>query len=177
MQALGNPLLVALIAFLVLATIEDVANRRISNLLTFSAAGVALTLQFVANDFHGLLFGLGGLAVGLGIFLPFFLLGGMGAGDVKMMAAVGAFLGPLPSLLATGLSLIAGAALGVAVLALRGASKETFKRYALGFLYLASTGQFTLTGALAGEAAHLRFPYAPAIAAGTLCAVYWLWFR
>lgn len=177
MQAPGVALLFPLTVFLVMATIEDIACRRISNILTFGAAILALTLQFVINDFPGLLSGLGGLAVGLAIFLPFFLLGGMGAGDVKAMAAAGAFLAPLPSLLATGLSLLAGAVFGLAVLAVRGGLTGTLRRCGLGLMCLAATGRFAPVGPPEGTAAALRFPYALAIAVGTLAAVYWLWCR
>lgn len=166
-------MLMGLVIFLVAAAIDDLARRRISNVLTFGAALFALGLHFTANGSGGLLNGLGGLAVGLAVFLPFFLLGGMGAGDVKTMAAAGAFLAPLPSLLAAGLSLIAGAGLGLAVLALRGGLVETLKGYGSGMLCLASTGQWLFPGQQV-SAAKQRFPYALAIAVGTLSAVYWL---
>ena len=177
MPAPSDALLFPLTVFLVIATIEDITCRRISNILTFGAAGLALTLQFVVNDFHGLLSGLGGLAVGLAIFLPFFLLGGMGAGDVKTMAAAGAFLAPLPSLLATGLTLVAGGVLGLALLTVREGPTGTLRRCGLDLMCLAATGRFMPVGPAAGTAAALRFPYALAIAVGTLGAVYWLWFR
>jgi prepilin peptidase CpaA len=119
-----------------------------------------------------LLNGLGGFAVGLGVFLPFFLMGGMGAGDVKTMAAAGAFLAPWPSLLAAGLSLIAGAMLGLAVLAWRGGLLATLRGYSQSLLFLSSTRRW-LRPSLPAAAAQ-RFPYALAIALGTLGAVAWL---
>jgi prepilin peptidase CpaA len=163
-------MLVGLGVFLIAAVIEDFARRRISNVLTVGAALLALALHFVANGSEGLLSGLGGLAIGLGVFLPFFLLGGMGAGDVKAMAAAGAFLAPLPSLLAAGLSLIAGAMLGLAVLAWRNGLVETFRSWAL---YLVATGR-GLRPVLPSTTGTQRFPYALAIALGTLGATAWL---
>ena len=177
MQSTGNLLLVTLTLFLALAAIEDLARRRISNTLTFGAALLALTLQFASNGLAGLLNGLGGLGVGLAVFLPFFLLRGMGAGDVKTMAAAGAFLAPLPMLLATGLTLFAGAALGLGVLAVRGGLVETLRRCGLGLMCLACTGRLVRGGPPEGTAGAVRLPYALAIAVGTLSAVYWLGFR
>jgi prepilin peptidase CpaA len=168
----GNTMLVGLGIFLTAAVIEDFARQRISNVLTVSAALLALVLHFAANGSEGLLNGLGGLAVGLGIFLPFFLMGGMGAGDVKTMAAAGAFLAPWPSLLAAGLSLIAGAVLGLAVCAWRGGLLATLKSYGQSLLFLSSTRRW-LRPSLPTAAAQ-RFPYALAIALGTLGAVAWL---
>jgi prepilin peptidase CpaA len=69
-------------------------------------AGLALHAK--ADGLHGLLSGLAGATVGLLCFAPFYLLRGMGGGDVKLLAAVGAFLGPQGALLAALFSLVAG---------------------------------------------------------------------
>jgi prepilin signal peptidase PulO-like enzyme (type II secretory pathway) len=57
--------------------------------------GFALFLHAWFDGVPGALFSLGGLVTGLGLFLFFYLSGGIGAGDVKLMAAVGAMVGPL----------------------------------------------------------------------------------
>jgi prepilin peptidase CpaA len=165
----GNAMLMGLVVFLAAAVIEDLARRRISNVLTFSAALLALGLHFIADGAGGVLNGFGGLAVGLGVFLPFFLLGGMGAGDVKAMAAAGAFLAPWPSLLAAGLSLVAGAVFGLALLAWRGGLADTFRVWSLRLIVADRAARPDMPAATA-----MHFPYALAIAAGTLGAVAWL---
>lgn len=170
MKVLGSHMMfVGLAVFLTAAVIEDLVRRRISNVLTFGAALLGLGLQFIANGPDGVLNGLGGFAVGLGIFLPFFLLGGMGAGDVKAMAAAGAFLTPWSSLLAAGLSLVAGAVFGLALLTWRGGLADTFRVWSLRFIVADRTARPDMP-----PAATMRFPYALAIAAGTLGAVAWL---
>jgi prepilin peptidase CpaA len=77
-----------------IACVTDVRERRIPNVLTFGAAGAALVLHGWFAGWSGVGMALGGWAAGCALFLPFFLLGGMGAGDVKLVAALGAWLGP-----------------------------------------------------------------------------------
>ncbi|MGH7725498.1 MAG: A24 family peptidase [Candidatus Eiseniibacteriota bacterium] len=80
-------------AAVAVASAIDLKSRRIPNALTFPLAGLAL----VANGIVGGWTGLGasglGLAVGLGLFLIAMMVGAMGAGDVKLMAGLGALLG------------------------------------------------------------------------------------
>ncbi|HEX5109970.1 MAG TPA: A24 family peptidase [Vicinamibacterales bacterium] len=76
------------------ACVTDVRERRIPNVLTFGAAGAALLVHLAIGGPNGLGAAAAGWAVGTALFLPFFLLGGMGAGDVKLLAALGAWLGP-----------------------------------------------------------------------------------
>jgi prepilin peptidase CpaA len=92
------------------ACVTDFRSRRIPNVLTFGASAAAIVFFGVANGWAGSLWSLGGWAVGCALFLPWFLLGGMGAGDVKLLAALGAWVGPLT---AVWLALYAGIAGGV----------------------------------------------------------------
>ncbi len=166
-----NALTVALLVFLAMATIEDLARNRISNVLTFGAAALALSLQLVMHGFDGLLAGAGGLVIGFVVFLPFYLFGGMGAGDVKMMAAAGAFLTPFTSLLAAGMSLVAGSVLGIAILVVRGGAMPALRRYYLTVACLVRTGHLIHEDPAASEVTTERFPYAVAIAVGMLAVL------
>lgn len=76
----------------------DVQSRRIPNYLTLLTALSGLGFHFGVQGWSGLGQGLLGLGVGLVLMIPFYLLGGMGAGDVKALAALGAWLGPLGTL-------------------------------------------------------------------------------
>lgn len=87
-------LVTALVTVLGIAVIVDLHSSRIPNWLTLSAMGFALAAHAWLNGVHGILFSLSGLGVGLGLLLLVYLAGGMGAGDVKLMAAVGAMVGP-----------------------------------------------------------------------------------
>ncbi|MFK3739459.1 A24 family peptidase [Massilia sp. TN1-12] len=78
-----------------IAAINDLATRRIPNRLLLAALACALVLRLLSPaPGAALLAALGGLGLGLALFLPLYLLRGMAAGDVKLMAVVGAFAGP-----------------------------------------------------------------------------------
>jgi prepilin peptidase CpaA len=76
------------------ACVTDLRSRRIPNVLTFGASAAAVLFLGVSAGWAGVLWSLEGWAVGCLFFLPWFLLGGMGAGDVKLLAALGAWVGP-----------------------------------------------------------------------------------
>lgn len=104
---------------------HDVRTRRIPNQLVLmgSLTGLALNtfLPAGAGFFSetagavGFFASLGGAAVGLATLLPLYAMGTMGAGDVKLMAMVGAFLGPEATIGAALLSLLAGGLLAIAI--------------------------------------------------------------
>jgi prepilin peptidase CpaA len=105
-----------LLPFLAAAAGTDLLNRRIPNVLIVLMLGFGIALQGMSLSFGAVLWSLGGVLVGFLMLLPFYALGGMGAGDVKLLAAVGSFLGPYGALLAGLFTLIAGGVLGVAML-------------------------------------------------------------
>ena len=98
------------------AVFDDLRHRRVSN--RWTAAGVAAGLLLGAGSagWHGLGVAAGGAAVGFLTFLPFHLLGGMGGGDVKLMAAFGSLLGPSGILLAAVVAAIFGGLTAAAAL-------------------------------------------------------------
>jgi prepilin peptidase CpaA len=86
-------LIIFLGGVLIVAVVSDLRFQKIPNLLTFPTMAVAIVCHVVTNGLDGLLFSAGGLALGIAIFILPFLMGGMGAGDAKLMGAVGAILG------------------------------------------------------------------------------------
>lgn len=162
-----------LISVLAAATYSDFRRHRIPNAVSFGGMLAAVLVQLWFGGWMGLLTSIGGLTIGLVMLLPFYALGGMAAGDVKLMAAAGAFLGPLESALAAAVTLMVGALGGVVVLAVRGGLNATVTRYlAMGKCVL-FTGQLNYLPPAQGEAANSRFPYAAAIAIGVLAVVFW----
>src|SRR5688572_25624113 len=88
----------AVISVCLAACTTDVRWRRIPNALTFPAAGAAILFHWWVAGSHAAAAALGGWFVGVLLFSPFFIAGGLGAGDLKLLGAVGAWLGPVPAL-------------------------------------------------------------------------------
>ena len=122
----------------------------------------------------GFLSAIGGLAIGLVVMLPMYLLRAMGAGDVKLMAMVGAFLGPEDVLGAILATFVAGGVLSLAYAWKIGVLRRTLQniRFILysGAVKIAGGSVPTLEDA--PETAG-KFPYAVAIAVGTLGYLAW----
>lgn len=91
---------IALPVLLTLAAVIDYRQRRIPNALSFGGMALGLSLGLGLGGLPGLSNSFLGLLTGGALFLPFYLARGMGAGDIKLMAAVGSFLGPWHTLLA-----------------------------------------------------------------------------
>jgi prepilin peptidase CpaA len=108
------PLVVAL--FTLLAAAIDWRSKRVPNYLTVPAAIAALAFHAFLPHGQGALFALAGFAVGFVLLLAPWLLGGGGMGDVKLLAALGAWLGPVMILVAFAGSAIVAAVLAAAVI-------------------------------------------------------------
>jgi prepilin peptidase CpaA len=122
------------IVYVTMVALIDLRTQHIPNLLSAAAALLGLIAQVSLNGAPGLLSALAGAAIGLGMFLPFYLLRAVGAGDVKAMATVGIFLGAQATLLAVAFTLIVGAIVGVIVLLLQSsaAAATRTRRFAYG---------------------------------------------
>lgn len=79
---------------MVAAAIIDGRELRVPNRLTYPLALAGLAASAAFGGFSGLLGGLEGLILGLALLIPLYAIGGMGAGDVKLLAAAGAWVGP-----------------------------------------------------------------------------------
>ena len=89
--------------FMAICAIIDYRTKRIPNWLTVPAAVLGLVYSALAPSGMGILWSLAGFAVGMSLLILPWLLGGGGMGDVKMLAALGAWLGPVGILIAFGL--------------------------------------------------------------------------
>lgn len=148
----------------------DVLTRKIPNFLTFPALLLALVTHLVLGGRDGFLTALAGMTVAGAALIPGWLMRWMGAGDVKLMAAVGAWLGFPQALIALLASLVAGGAIAAVVALRRGVFWTAVQNAAL-------TGAWTLSRASGAAPAPLttgvRFPFALAVLAGCTTAL-WL---
>jgi len=151
----------------------DLRTRRLPNLLTFGGAAAAFAYHGWTSGAGGLGHSLAGWAVGIALFLPMFLLRGMGAGDVKLLGAVGAWLGPIGALWSGLFSVFAGGVLALLVGARHKYLGQAFRNLwgMLGFWR--AVGIRPLPGMTVEDSVGPRLAYGAAIAAGTLAAV-WL---
>lgn len=135
----------------VIATAEDLWRRRISNIVTASAFCAGVCARTAIYGLEGARGALMGALLGAAVFLVFYLAGGMGGGDIKLMGGFGAIVGNGQIVLAAVMAAIFGAAI------------------ALGYLGVAAARR--LAGARDGRKVaqplrKLAIPYAPAITLG-----------
>lgn len=161
---------ILLAALLAAATVSDLRSRRIPNLLTFTGCLAGLAIAAAAGGLAGLAAGGKGLFLAFIITLPLWLIGWLGAGDVKLVSAVGAFVGSslvFETLLAIG---AAGGVLALIALMARGLAARTGERMAATFGLSLASRRWVHVAPDAQES-DVRLPYAVAISAGTLAAV------
>ena len=158
------------VAVAITAAVVDVQERRIPNWLTYSAMIAGIALQTIFHHLLGFLQSIeGGLLFG-GIFLLFYVVRAMGAGDVKLAAALGCLVGPSASFKVMTATAIAGGALAIVIMIFKGRVVETLR----------NTLHITIFHARHGLKEHptvnlknpkaARMPYGLAFALGTL---YW----
>ncbi len=159
-----------------IASFHDVRGRRIPNSVTFPALSAGLILHTVAGGWRGLGdSALAGLIAGA-IFLVFYLAGGMGAGDVKLMTAVGAIAGLSSLHMVVAATAIAGGVFALAVSFHHGRLRETIRNVGALLLHHGRRGFKSHPDLNLSNAATLRLPFAIPIAAGclfTLCTLAW----
>lgn len=107
-------------AVLVEAAVIDGLKLKVPNWLTFHMVIGGLAFATYSGGSAGLLWALAGAAVGLALLLPLHAIGGMGAGDVKLMAGVGAWMGPSLTLGAFAVSAIVGGVMAIVMVAWSG---------------------------------------------------------
>lgn len=121
---LNNAILVLLILS---AAITDLKWNKIYNLQTYPAMICGLILGFVTAGVYGVLIHFLGLVVGLSLLFIFYLLGGVGAGDVKLLGAIGALKGSTFVLYTMFYAGLVGGAMALAIIIWQGNVKQTMK--------------------------------------------------
>jgi prepilin peptidase CpaA len=155
------------------AVVCDVRTRRVPNALTFGAAGLALAYAGVSGGWPALAQSLAGLLIGLALFLPIFALGGMGAGDVKLLGSIGAWVGPSAVVSVALYGSIAGGVLAVGVALAHGYLGRALRNLWMALAIWRVSGVQPIPGVTLGDASGPRLPYAIPIAAG-LAVTIWL---
>jgi prepilin peptidase CpaA len=155
----------ALAAGVLVATVVDIRTRRIPNALTATMAGAGVGFAAAGISGVSLVAAVAGFALGLVLMLPGHALGATGAGDVKLMAAVGAIVGPALVVKAFLFTAVAGGVLAVAVAARRKRLAATFAGTAR-IIAAPVDARREIQSATPAS----RFAYGPAIAVGSILA-------
>ncbi|HEX3893340.1 MAG TPA: A24 family peptidase [Terracidiphilus sp.] len=162
------------IVVLAVSTITDLRSRRIPNWLVLPFWVLGLAASFVPKSWHGIgiVQSLEGMGLGLLLFGVLAFMGGMGMGDVKLCAAIGAWVGPKQLFVALVLTGIVGGIMAVVWALAGGFLGELFS--GTGDLVFgwrnrekSAENEHTLANPLAR-----KMPYAPAIAIGTLISFF-----
>jgi prepilin peptidase CpaA len=173
---------IATLAALLLGAVAfDLRSRRIPNRLVLAGVGLAIALHATAAITGSpALAGrswwapLAGLGTGLAVLMPLYLLRATGAGDVKLMAMVGSFIGAPAVLVAALYTLVAGGLLSLVFMFGRGVAAQTLDN--VRFLlteWTLRTGGGQRAGLAPLQSTAARLPYAVAIGCGTAASLLW----
>ncbi|KPV40341.1 hypothetical protein AN478_08090 [Thiohalorhabdus denitrificans] len=160
------PVIGVLIPILIAGCFFDLREHRIPNRLVLAGLGAGLAVNAWIGGLAGLLYALAGALLLLGLTFPLFALGWFGAGDVKLLTAVGAIVTWKLALAVLGGVVLAGGLLGVFALIWRAGLRASWQR-----LGLSPATRQPLTGSEAGSGP-VQLPYAVAIAVGTLAGLF-----
>ena len=160
-----------LVSCMLIAIVKDLRTRKIPNLLTYPMMLFGLIYHSFNTGMSGLVFSAMGLIVGIAIFLAPYLMGGMGAGDAKLMGGVGAVLGATGVVVAAVISILSGLIYAIVLLIIH---REYGKSFLTRSWITLKTFIFTRQWIIVPAGEEEKQPilcYAVPIAIGTLCTV------
>ena len=166
----------ALLGLVAGAAVLDLRTRRIPNVLTVPALALALVLRGIMGV-DPLLGGLMAAGIAFLICLPVFALGGLGGGDVKLLTAVGAFLGMERLWGALAVTAIAGGVFALVTIVRRRRLKETAWNFYMISKKLPTRSAYSGWKSDTGDGLNIRSagaltqPYGVAIAIGAIWAI------
>jgi len=158
--------------------VTDIHSARIPNRLTYTALLAALPLRTALLGLSGLKSGTIGMVVAGGLFLLLYMLGAMGGGDMKLMAAVGAWVGSTQVMTLILAAALAGGVLAIGRIIFRNRVGQTVRNMMLLIYYRLTSGLQPHPELNVKHSDSQRVPYGVAIAVGALsCAGNAIWRR
>jgi len=157
---------------LAVATFTDLRSRRIPNWLVLPFLVIGISVSGLLHGWHGLGQSFEGLGLGLLIYGFLFWMGGMGAGDVKLCAAIGAWIGPDQLFIALVITGLAGGVMVLCWAAFGGFLKDLFTGTSSLVFGIKERGSLRDPELVLTNPRKRKMPYAPAIAIGTLISFF-----
>jgi len=156
----------------IVGSVFDVKSRRIPNFVTFPAILLGLSMHLVQGGWSQFFSALAAGTICGVVFLVFYLAGGMGAGDVKLIFAVGCIAGLSHVAYLLVLTSISGGVMAVGLALVRGRLQQTLMNVALLTSHHTRQGLEPHPELNLSNAHTLRLPYALAIAGGSILTLY-----
>ena len=164
-------------ALAIAAAVVDVRERRIPNWLTYPGIVLGVVLRGLLLGWKGIGSALAGCVLAGGIFLLFYVLRAMGAGDVKLVAAIGSLLGPGDAFVMLLATAICGGVLAMVYVVYRRRIRSTLINVGGALQFHARAGLQVHPELNLDNPGTLRMPYGLAIAAGTLYVFVAMWWK
>ena len=168
---------ISTLALTLTAAWTDWRSRRIPNWLTVSGVIAGVILHAILTGWHGVLFALAGAAVALFLLLPPVLMRLLGAGDWKLLGAVGAFLGPILILFVLVVSIFASGLMAMVQMTTAGRVRETLRNMLVLVRAVFSFGLKANHQVSLDNPNALKLPFGVAVATGTVicfCVARWI---
>ena len=160
---------------LIVAAVIDGKKLKVPNYITFPMIVSGWVFNTAVSGWEGLGLSLLGTVVGLGLLLPAYAIGGMGAGDVKLLAGVGAWVGGTHTFYAFCLSAVIGGVIAVAMVVCRRGWTKHKHQFFMIMNEIATVGSPTELATIAAErkSSMMLLPYGIPIAIGTILYFFW----
>jgi prepilin peptidase CpaA len=162
-------LIIASVVLALIAAYTDIRWGKIFNVITVPFALLGLTLNTVAGGLEGLLLSLGGIAAGFALWLVSNFLGRiLGGGDIKLLMAFGALMGPMFMLWTFVIGALVGGVMAVGISLKQGLLGKIFRQMGTS-IYMRA--KFSEPMEIAEGAGEIRLPYAIALGLGALITI------
>lgn len=165
------------LAVAVAAAVIDVREHRIPNWLTYPGIAMGILLRWSFLGWRGLGSALAGCVLAGGVVFLFYLVRAMGAGDVKLLAAIGSLVGPYDAGVVLAATAISGGVLALIYMFGRRRFGTTLKNVGSVLMFHSWNGLKAHPELNLDNPSALRMPYGLAIATGTLYAFLTIWWR
>lgn len=162
---------IVLFVGLSISLFTDIKSRRILNIVTFPSMLIALTYHIATLGWEGFVFSSKGLSIGVGLLLIPYLLGGMGAGDVKLMAAIGALMGTSFVFYSFIYTALIGGFISLFLLVKQKGLVNLLRLILYNVIFFRSN--LSLVPVKKENHSNITFPYGVAIVIGTFCTFVW----